>query len=74
LEILERLGPSNNSLGEYLALLGQPILLDYAKDRDNVCKVFLVVPPGVNRDTDIRSAKRDDNDGASNIVLPCPGS
>ncbi len=23
---------------------------------------------------DIRSAKRDDNYGASNIVLPCPGS
>ena len=53
LEILEHLKPSYNSLGEYPALLGQPLLLDYAKDRDDVRKVFLVVPPGVNRDTEV---------------------
>ncbi len=46
LEILEHLGSSYNSLGEYPALLGQPLLLNYAKDCDNVHKVFLVVPPG----------------------------
>ncbi len=44
LEILERLGPSYNSLGEYPALLGQLLLLDYVKDCNNVRKVFLVVP------------------------------
>ncbi len=48
LEILERLG-----LGEYPALLGQPLVLDYAKDRKDVCKVFLLVPPGLNRDTEV---------------------
>jgi hypothetical protein len=53
LEILEHLGPSYNSLGEYPALPGQPPLLDYVKDCDNVRKVFLVVPPGVNRDTEV---------------------
>ncbi len=46
LEILERLGPSYNSLGKYPALLGQPLLLNYAKDCNNVCKVFLIVNPG----------------------------
>jgi hypothetical protein len=53
LEILERLRPSYNSLDEYPALLGQPLLLDYAKDCDKVRKVFLVVTPGVNRDTEV---------------------
>jgi hypothetical protein len=58
LEILERLGPSYNSIGKYLALLGQPLLLDYAKDRNDVRKVFLVVPPGVNRDAEVSAAGR----------------
>jgi hypothetical protein len=53
LEIPERLGPSYNSLGEYPALPGQPLLLDYSKDCDNVRKVFLIVSPGVNRDTEV---------------------
>jgi hypothetical protein len=55
LEILECLGPAYNSLGEYPALLGQPLVLDYAKDCNDMCKVFLVVPPGVNRDTEVWS-------------------
>jgi hypothetical protein len=53
LEILELLGLSYNSLGKYPALLGQPLLLDYAKDCSNMHKVFLVVPLGVNRDTEV---------------------
>jgi hypothetical protein len=53
LEILEHLEPSYNSLGEYLALLEQPLLLNYAKDHNNVHKVCLVVPPGVNWDTEV---------------------
>jgi hypothetical protein len=53
LEILQYLGPSYNSLGEPSALLGQPLLLDYAKDCDDVHKVFLVVPLGVNWDTEV---------------------
>jgi hypothetical protein len=53
LEILERLGPSCDSLGEYPALLGQSISLNYAKDCDDVRKVFLFVPLGVNRDTEL---------------------
>ncbi len=48
LEILQRLGPSHNSLGKNLALLGQPLLLNDSEDRNNVCKVFLVVPTGVD--------------------------
>jgi hypothetical protein len=53
LEILECLEPSYNSLGEYPALLEQPLLLDYAKDCNNVHNVFLGVPPGENRDTEV---------------------
>jgi hypothetical protein len=53
LEILECLGSSYNSLGKYPELLGQLLLLNYAKDCNNLCKVFLVVPPGVNRDTEV---------------------
>ncbi len=48
LEILQCLGPSHNSLGEHLALLGQPLLFDHSEDRNNVREVFLVVPTGVN--------------------------
>ena len=53
LEILERLRPSYNSLGECPALLGQPLLLDYAKDCNDMRNVFLGVPPGENRDTEV---------------------
>jgi hypothetical protein len=53
LEILERLEPSYSSRGKSPALLGQPLLLDYAKDCNNVCNVFLGVPLGENRDTEV---------------------
>jgi hypothetical protein len=48
LEILQRLGPSHNSLGKNLALLGQPLLFDHLEDRNNVREVFLIVPTGVD--------------------------
>jgi hypothetical protein len=35
-------------LGKNLALLGQPLLFYHLEDRNNVCKVFLVDPTGVN--------------------------
>ncbi len=35
---------------------------------------FLVLPLVFLSSFNIRSAKQDDNYGASNIVLPCPGS
>ncbi len=46
MEILQRLRPFRNSLGEHLALLGQPLLLDDSEDRNNVREVFLFVPAG----------------------------
>ncbi len=48
LEILQCLGPFYNSLGKNLALLGQPLLFNHLEDYNNVCKVFLIVPTGVN--------------------------
>jgi hypothetical protein len=48
LEILQHLGPSYNSLGEHSALLGQPLLFDHLEDCNNVRKVILVVPTGVD--------------------------
>ncbi len=48
LEILQRLGPSYNSLGKNSALLGQPLLFDHSEDCHYVRKVFLIVPMGVN--------------------------
>jgi hypothetical protein len=48
LKILRCLGPSYNSLSKNLALLGQPLLFYHSEDRNNVGKVFLVVPMGVN--------------------------
>ncbi len=48
LEILQRLRPFCNSLGEYPALLGQPLVIDDLEDRNNMHKVFLVVPMGVD--------------------------
>ncbi len=47
LEILQHLGPSYNSLGKNLALLGQPFLFYHSEDRNNVHKVFLFVRLGV---------------------------
>ncbi len=48
LEILQRLGPSCNSLGKNLALLGKPLLFNHSEDCNYVRKVFLVVPTGVD--------------------------
>ncbi len=48
LEILQCLRPSYNSLGNNLALLGQPLLFYHSEDRNNVHEVFLVVLTGVN--------------------------
>ncbi len=45
LEILQCLGPSCNSLGENLALLGRPLLFNHSEDYNYVRKVFLIVPP-----------------------------
>jgi hypothetical protein len=48
LGILQRLGPSYNSLGKNLALLGQPLLFDHLEDCNNVHEVFLIVPTGLD--------------------------
>jgi hypothetical protein len=48
LDILQRLRPSYNSLGENLALLGQPLLFNHLEDCNNVHEVFLIVLMGVN--------------------------
>ncbi len=48
LEILQHLGPSCNSLGKNLALLGQPLLFNHLEDCNYVREVLLVVPMGVN--------------------------
>jgi hypothetical protein len=53
LEIVQCLRPPHNSLGKHPALLGQPFLIDYSEDCNNVCKVFLVVPTGVNGHTKV---------------------
>ncbi len=58
LEILQRLGPSYNSLDEHSALLGQPLLLDDSEDRNNVRKVFLVVPMGVDEHAEVGSIRK----------------
>jgi hypothetical protein len=42
------LGPSYNSLGKNSALFGQPILFNHMEYCNNVRKVFLIVPTGVN--------------------------
>ncbi len=53
LEIIQRLLPFLNSLGKCPALLGQPLLIHDLEDRNNVHEVFLVVPMGVNRHTEV---------------------
>jgi hypothetical protein len=47
LETLQHLRPFLNSLGKHLALFGQPFLINDSEDRNDVHKVFLVVPTGV---------------------------
>ncbi len=44
LEILQCLGPSYNSIGKHLTLLGQPLLFYHSEDCNNVREVFLIVP------------------------------
>jgi hypothetical protein len=56
LENLRHLGDSSalyNSLGKHPTLLGQPLLIDDLEDYSDVCKVFLVVPMGVNGHTEV---------------------
>ncbi len=47
MEILQRLRPFLDSLGKHPTLLGQPLLIDDLEDRNNVQKVFLIVPTGL---------------------------
>jgi hypothetical protein len=54
LEILQHLRLPHNSLGKHPALLGQPLLIDDLEDCNDVCKVFLIVPTGVNGHTEVR--------------------
>jgi hypothetical protein len=58
LEILQRLGPSHNSLGKHLALLGQPLLFNHSEDRNNVHEVFLVVPTGVDGHAEVGRVRK----------------
>ncbi len=58
LEILQCLGPSCNSLGKNLALLGQPLLFYLLEDCNNVRKVFLIVPLGLNRHAEVGSIRK----------------
>jgi hypothetical protein len=58
LEILQCFGPSYNSLGKNLALLGQPLLFNHLENCDNVRKVFLVVPMGVNGHAEVGHVRK----------------
>ncbi len=58
LEILQRLGPSCNSLGENLALLGQPLLFNHSEDCNYVREVFLIVPTRVNRHAEVGHVRK----------------
>ncbi len=58
LEILQRRGPSCNSLGKNLALLGQPLLFNHSEDCNYVCKVFLIVPTGVNGHAEVGCVRK----------------
>jgi hypothetical protein len=53
LEILQRLIPSCNSLGETSALLGQPLLFNHSEDCNCVRKVCLIVPTRVDRHAEV---------------------
>ncbi len=57
LEILQRLGPSYNSLGKNLAL-GQPLLFDHLEDCNNVREVFLIVPTRVDGHAEVGRVRK----------------
>ncbi len=63
LDILQCLRPPYNSLGKHPALLGQPLLMDNLEDCNNVCKVFLGVPTGVNRHVEVGIIRKLDLQG-----------
>jgi hypothetical protein len=58
LEILQCLGPSYNSLGKNLALLGQPLLFYHLEDCNYAREVFLVVPTGVNGHAEVGRVRK----------------
>ncbi len=58
LEILQCLRQSYNSLGKNSALLGQPLLFNHSEDRNNVRKVFLIVPTGVNGHAEVGCVRK----------------
>jgi hypothetical protein len=60
LKILQCLGPSYNSLGKNLALLGQPLLFQLSEDCNYVRDVFLVVPTGVNGHAEVGRVRKFD--------------
>jgi hypothetical protein len=62
-EILQCLRPPYNSLGKHPTLLGQPFLMDDLEDCNDVCKVFLGVPTGVNRHVEVRLVQKLDLQG-----------
>ncbi len=62
-EILQCLRPLYNSLGKHPTLLGQPFLIDDLKDCNDVCKVFLGVPTGVNRHVEVGLVQKLDLQG-----------
>jgi hypothetical protein len=53
LEILQCLRPPYISLGKHPTLLGQPLLINDLEDCNNMCKVFFIVPTGVNGITEV---------------------
>jgi hypothetical protein len=58
LDILQRLGPSYNSLCKHLALLGQTLLFNDSEECNNVHEVFLVVPTGVDGHAEVGSVRK----------------
>jgi hypothetical protein len=58
LEIFQRLGPSYNSLGKHSALLGQPLLFNHLEDCNNVRKVFLIVPTGIDGHAEVGHVRK----------------
>jgi hypothetical protein len=58
LETLQRLGPFHYSLGKNLALLGQPLLLDDMEDCNYVCKIFVIIPSGVDGYADVGRVRK----------------
>ncbi len=62
-EILQHLRPLYNCIGEHPTLLGQPFLIDDLEDCNDVCKVFLVVPTGVNKHVEVGLVRKFDFQG-----------